>query len=87
MVMPLRLAIELGQHRVAKLLVEKGADVHCKRPSDGATAMFLCACFADAGVIKVVAAAGGDVEAATKDGTTPIAAGELGAHLPTTTPP
>ena len=71
----LMLAVGLGHNRVARLLLERGADVHA-RGGFGATAMHFGAAFGNVEMIAALAAAGGDINATANDGCTPICIGE-----------
>ena len=76
----LMLAIKLGRNRIAKLLLERGADVHARRPHNSATALHvLCGvlCVANVDMLTALGTAGGDVNAVTDDGDTPILCGEF----------
>ena len=72
----LMLAVGLGRNRVARLLLERGADVHARACSIGATAVYIAADFGNVEMIAALAAAGGDLSAADADGATPIWIGE-----------
>ena len=65
------LATRLGHNRIARLLLERGADVH-ERDDFGATAVQVGAEFGNVKMIVALAAAGGDVNAADDDGFTPV---------------
>ena len=69
----LKLAVGLGRNRIAKLLLERGADVRDLR---GPTAVFVGADFGNVEMVVALAAAGGDVNAVTTGGLTPIWIGE-----------
>ena len=79
----LYLAAAKGCNSIAKLLIERGADVDWRTPEavterfeDGATALMHCAAHAEIEMLKILAAAGGDVNAASNLGTTPTLIGE-----------
>ena len=85
----LMLAVGLGRNRIARLLLERGADVHA-RAHYGFTAVHLGAELGNVEMIVALAAAGGDVNAASSGGATPIWFGERrGVHVqaPPTPPP
>ena len=75
---PLVLAIRLGHNRVAKLLLERGADVNTKLPYDdnigtaGGTAMHIGAALANLEMVVAMATARGNLGATGCNGVTPI---------------
>ena len=71
----LMLAIRLGRNHIARLLLERGADVHA-RASSGATPLYVSADVGDVEMIQALVAVGGDVHATENDGATPILTGE-----------
>ena len=74
----LMLAVGLGHNRVARLLLERGADVHARGCADiwCATALHIAADFGNVEMIVALGAAGSDLSAADADGGTPIWIGE-----------
>ena len=68
----LMLAIRLGHNRIAKLLLERGANARWRRPKDRATALHVCAEFANVEMIHAIATSRGKVEAANISGDTPV---------------
>ena len=74
----LMLAIGLGHNRVARLLLERGADVHARGCdiSIDATAVHIAADIGNVEMIAALAAAGSDLSAADASGATPIWIGE-----------
>ena len=72
----LMLAVGLGHNRVARLLLERGADVHAQGCDIGATAVHIAADFGNVEMIAALAAAGSDLSAADANGATPIWIGE-----------
>ena len=79
------LAIRLGHNRVARLLLERGADVRA-RGRVGTTALYFGAGFGNVEMIAALAAAGGDLAAADANGATPIWIGERRGSASITTP-
>lgn len=62
---------------IAKLLIEKGADVN-RRSTEGITALMVAAAQNNAAVIGVLASAGADASLVAKDGTTALQIAERG---------
>ena len=77
----LMLAIRLGHNRIARLLLERGADVHA-RDSFGSTAVCIGAWFGNVEMVAALVAAGGDLNAANEDGATPIWTGQRNGATP-----
>ena len=71
----LMLAVWLGRNRIARLLLERGADVHA-RDHHGFTAVHHGAESGNVKMVVALAAAGGDVNAADSGSATPIWIGE-----------
>ena len=71
----LMLAIRLGHNRIARLLLERGADVRA-RGRFGVTAMHVGADVGNVEIIGALAAAGGDLNSTEGFGNTPIWIGE-----------
>ena len=71
----LMLAVGLGRNRIARLLLERGADVHA-RAHHGTTTVHLGADSGNVEMLVALAAAGGDVNAADSGGATLIWIGE-----------
>ena len=78
----LMLAVGLGRNRIARLLLERGADVHA-RDRSGATAVHIGADFGNVEMIVALAAAGGDLNAADDDGFTPVYMAAQAGHAET----
>ena len=58
----LMLAITLGRNRIAKLLLELGADAHWQHPTRGETAMHACAYFGNVEMARQLATLGANLE-------------------------
>ena len=77
------LAVRLGRNRIAKLLLERGADVHACAGAAGVTALHVSAVRGNVEMTVALAAAGGDVNAAAAAaaadlyGLTPMLIGEI----------
>ena len=71
----LMLAIGLRRNRIARLLLERGANVRAFRCL-GETALHTGAAFGNVEMIRVLIAAGNDIHAADDNGATPILYGE-----------
>ena len=71
----LMLAVGLGHNRIAKLLLEHGANVHTRGPF-GATAMYFGARFGNVEMIAALVDAGGDVNVVDARGASTIWIGE-----------
>ena len=76
------LAVGLGRNRIARLLLERGADVHAQ-DGGGTTAVYIGAEFGNVEMIVALAAAGGDVNAADDDGFTPVFIAAQEGHVET----
>ena len=69
------LAVGLGRNRIARLLLERGPDVHARDgfgATSAATAVHIGAEFGNVEMIVALATAGGDVNAADDGGFTPV---------------
>jgi len=76
------LAVGLGHNRIARLLLERGADVHA-RAAFGTPAVHIGAYFGNVEMIVALAAAGGDVNVAWNSGSTPVFIAALHGHVET----
>ena len=84
----LMLAVGLGRNRIASLLLKRGADVHARGCSIGATAVHIAANFGNVEMIAALApAAGSNINTADAGGATPIWMGEQRGFASITTLP
>ena len=83
----LMLAVGLGRNRVARLLLERGANVHARGGNIGASAVHIAADFGNVEMIAALATAGSDIHAADANGGTPICTGEQSGFASITTLP
>ena len=72
----LMLSIKLGNDQAARLLLERGADVHWPRPHNGFNPLHVAASTANLEMIEALAAAGSHLDATTNQGITPVVQGE-----------
>ena len=72
----LMLSIKLGNDQAARLLLERGADVHWPRPHNGFNPLHVAASTANLEMIEALAAAGSHLDATNNQGITPVVQGE-----------
>lgn len=72
----LMLSIKLGNDQAARLLLERGADVHWPRPHNGFNSLHVAASTANLEMIEALAASGSHLDATTNQGLTPVVQGE-----------
>ncbi len=68
---PLMLSISKRQHNLAKILIEKGADINAK-DSSGQTALFYAINAGDARIAKLLIERGSEINASDANGRTPL---------------
>jgi len=68
----LMLAVELGHNDLAKLLLDRRADVNARRPHNGVTALHIAARVSNVEMIKALAELGACVKTANSRGVTPV---------------
>ena len=65
-------AITLGRNNIAKLLLERGADVHARRPHNSMTALRMAAMRGNVETVGVLAELGACVKTPKNNGATPV---------------